>query len=68
VKHSKETRQISTEVMLIGGKFFDGLRGGLKQGRVSGTLGFSDKATQFLWDREGEKEMVSGELTVDLFF
>src|SRR4029453_19334206 len=68
VKHSKEARQISTEVMLIGGKFFDGLRRGLKQGRVSGALVFAHQGAQVLRHREGEKEMVSGELAVDLFF
>ena len=68
MEHSKETRQISTEVMGIGGKFFDGLRRGLKQGRVSGALVFSHQGAQVLRHREGEKEMVSGELTVDLFF
>ena len=67
VKHSKETRQISTEVMLIGGKFFHGLRGGLEQGRVSHALVFAHKRAQALWHCEGEKEMVRGELTVDLF-
>lgn len=67
MKHSKEARQISTDVMVIGGKFFNGVRGGLKQGRVSGTLVFSDKATQVRWHRKGEKEMVRGELTLDLF-
>ena len=68
VKHSKETRQIGAEVMLIGGEFFNRLRGGLKQGRVSGALVFSDKGAQVLRHREGEKEMVRGELAVDLFF
>ena len=68
VKHAKETRQISTEVMWIGGKFFNGFRGGLKQGRVSGALVFADEGAQLLWHREGEKEMVRGELAVDLFF
>ena len=47
VKHSKETRQISTEVMWIGGKFFNLFRGGFKQGGVSGALVFADEGTQF---------------------
>src|SRR3990170_8254657 len=68
VQHSKKARQISTEVMWIGGKFFHGVRRGLKQGRVSHALVFANKGAQALWHREGEKEMVGGELAVDLFF
>src|SRR3989304_4192646 len=68
VQHSKEARQISPEVMWIGGKFFHGVRRGLKQGRVSHALVFANKGAQALWHREGEKEMVGGELAVDLFF
>ena len=68
VQHAKEARQIGADVTLIKSKFFDGLRGGLKQGGVSGTLVFAHKGAQVLWHREGEKEMVRGELAVDLFF
>lgn len=68
VKDTEEPWEISPDVMLIGGKFFDRLRGGLKQCRVSDALVFADKTTQVLWHREGEKEMMSGELAVDLFF
>ena len=68
VKDTEETRQIGAEVMLIGGKFFDGVGRGFEQGRVSHALVFADEGAQLFWDREGEKEMVRGELTVDLFF
>ena len=68
VQHAKEARQIGADVTLIKSKFFDGLRGGLKQGGVSSALVFAHKGAQVLWHREGEKEMVSGELAVDLFF
>jgi hypothetical protein len=54
--------------MLIEGEFFHGVGRGFEQGRVSHALVLSDEATQVLWHREGEKEMVRGELTVDLFF
>jgi len=67
VKHSKEARQISTDVMVIGGKFFDGVRGGLKQGGVSHTLVLSDEVAQWFWNRKGNEEMGTGELAVDLF-
>lgn len=67
MQDAKEARQICADVMFIEGKFFDGLGGGLEQSRVSHALVFSDEAAQFFWDREGEQEMVSGELALELF-
>ena len=67
VKDAEETRQISTEVMLIGGKFFDGLRRGLKQGRVSAALVFADEGAHCFWDRKSDEKMVRGELALELF-
>ena len=52
---------------MIGGEFFNCLRGGLKQGGVSGALVFAHEGAQLFWDSEGDEEMVSGELAVDLF-
>ena len=68
MKDSEESREISADVMFIQGEFFDGLRGGLEQGRVSHPLIFTDEAAQFLRDGKGEQEMVTGELTLDLLF
>ena len=67
MKDSEESRKISTDVMFIQGEFFDGLRGGLEQGRVSHPLVLSDEAAQILRDGESEQEMVTGELTLNLF-
>ena len=68
VQHAKEAWQIGTDVTLIRNKFFDGLRRGLKQGGVSGTLVFADEGAHFFWDRKSNEKMVRGELAVDLFF
>jgi len=68
MKDAKEARQIGADVTLIKSKFFHGVRGGPKQGGVSGTLIFAHKGAQVLWHRKGEKKVVSGELAVDLFF
>jgi len=67
VKHAKEARQIGADVMLIESKFFHSVGRGLKQGGVSHALIFAHKGAQVLWHREGEKEVVRGELAVDLF-
>jgi hypothetical protein len=68
VKDPEESREIATDVMFIQGEFFDGMGGGLEQGRVSHPLVFANEAAQFLRDRKGEQEMVTGELTFHLFF
>ena len=68
MKDAKETRQVGADVMWIGGEFFNRFRGGLKQCRVSGALVFAHQGAQVFRHREGEKEMVRGELAVDLFF
>jgi hypothetical protein len=68
VKDSEETREIPTDVMFIRGDFFNSLGGGLEQGRVSHPLVFANEAAQNLWDGKGEQEMVTGELSLHLFF
>jgi hypothetical protein len=67
VKDAEETRQVGAEVMGVGGEFFNRFRGGLKQGRVSGTLVFSDEGPQLFWDRKSNEKMVGGELALELF-
>jgi len=68
VKDPKEAGQIGADVMVIEGEFFHGVGRGFEQGRVSGALVFAHKATQFFWHREGEKEMMGCQLTLDLSF
>ena len=68
MKNSEEARQIGADVLLIRGKFSDGLRGGLKQSRVSDALVFAHKGAQFFRDRKGDEEVGSGELALEVFF
>jgi hypothetical protein len=68
VEDPKETGEISADVLLIKGELFDGLRGGLEQGRVSHPLVLSDEAAQMFRDGKGEQEMVTGELMLHLLF
>jgi hypothetical protein len=68
VQDSEEPREIAADVVFIPGEFLDGLGGGLEQGRVSYSLVFANEAAQFLWDRKGKQEMVTGELVLELFF
>ena len=67
VKDAEETRQVGADVMGIGGEFFNRFRGGLKQGRVSGALVFSDEGAQLFWDCKSNEKMVRGELAFELF-
>ena len=40
VQDAEEAREIGTDVLLIEGEFFDGVRGGLEQSGVSRRAGF----------------------------
>ncbi len=68
VKDPEESGEISAHVILIEGEFFDGFRRGFEQGRISYLLVFADEAAQILRDGKGEQEMVTGELTLHLYF
>ena len=67
VQDTEEAGEIGTDVILIEGEFFDGVRGGLEQSGVSQALVLPDEVAQGFWDRKGNKEMVAGELALDLF-
>src|SRR5215471_9564279 len=67
VKDAEETRQVGADVMSIGGEFFNRFRGGLKQGRVSGALVFSDEGAQLFWDCKSNEKMVRGEVALEVF-
>jgi hypothetical protein len=67
MKNAEETREISTDVILIQGEFFDSLGGGLEQGRVRYPLVLTNESAQILRDGKSEQEMVTGELPLDLF-
>ena len=67
MQDAEETRQVGAEVVWIGGKFFNGFRGGLKQSRISGALVFADEGAEFFWDRKSNEKMVRGELALELF-
>ena len=67
VKHTEEAGDICTDVILIEGQFFDGVRGRLEQSGVSQALVLSHEVAQRFWDRKGNEEMVVGELALDLF-
>ena len=67
VQDAEEAGNIGTDVILIEGQFFDGVRGSLEQSGVSQALVLSDEVAQRFWDRKRNEEMVAGELAVDLF-
>jgi hypothetical protein len=67
VKDSKESREITADVMFIQGKFLHSLGGSLEQGRVCYPLVLTNESTQILRDGKSEQEMVTGELTFHLF-
>ena len=68
VKHTEEAGEIGTDVILIEGQFFDGVRGSLEQSGVSHALVLSHEGAQRFWDRKRNEEMVAGELALELFF
>jgi hypothetical protein len=67
VKHTEETRKISTDVLGIEGEFFDRIRGGLEQSGVTDALVLPHEVAQWLWDGKGDQEMMTRELALDLF-
>jgi hypothetical protein len=68
VEDAKESREITADILLIRGEFFDSLGGGLEEGRVSHPLVFANEGAQIFGDGKGEQEMMTGELAFDLFF
>ena len=68
VKDPEESWKITADVFFIRSQFLDGLGGGLEQGGVSHPLIFSNEAAQLFRDGKGEHEMMTGELTLHLFF
>jgi hypothetical protein len=67
VEDAKEAGEITADVVFVEGEFFDGLRGGLEQGRVSHLLVFSDEAAQAFRDSKREHEMMTWELAFEMF-
>ena len=67
VEDTEEAWEIGTDVILIEGEFFDGVRGSLEQSGVSHALVLSHEGTQLFWDRKRNEEMVAWELALDLF-
>ena len=68
MQDTEEAGDICTDVILIEGQFFDGVRGCLEQSGVSHALVLPHEVAQRFWDRKGNQEMVAGELAPDLFF
>ena len=66
MEDAEESREITADILLIQGEFFDGLGGGLEQGRVSHSLVFANEAAKIFRDGKGEQEMMTGELAFDL--
>jgi hypothetical protein len=66
VEDAKESWEITADIVFVEGEFFDGLGGGLEEGRVSHPLVFANEATQIFRDGKGEEEMMTGELALDL--
>ena len=67
MQEAEEAGEIGTNVLLIGGEFFDGIGGSLEQSGVSQALVLSHEGAQWFWDCKGNQEMVSWELALDLF-
>jgi len=68
VKDAKESWEISADVMFIRSKFLHSFGGSFEQGRVRRPLVLTNESAQILWDREGEHEMMTGELPPHLLF
>ena len=68
MEDAKESREITADIVLIQGEFFDSFGGGFEEGRVSHPLVFANEAAQIFRDGKGEQEMMTGELAFDLFF
>jgi len=68
VKDAEESRKISADVMLIQSKFLHSFGGGFEKGGVSHPLVFTNEAAQFLRDRKGNQEVMTGKLPFDLLF
>ena len=66
VEDAKESREISADILLIQGEFFDSFGGGFEEGRVSHSLVFANEAAQVLGDGKGEQKMMTGKLALDL--
>ena len=66
VQDTEEAGEIGTDVILIEGEFFDGVRGRLEQSGVSHALVLTHERTQRFWDRKRNQEMVARELALDL--
>jgi len=68
VKDAEESREIASDVLSIRGQFLDGLRGGGEQGGIGSPLIAADEASEVFRDGEGDHEVVSGQLSLDLSF
>jgi len=66
VQHAEEPGGVSGQELRIGGEFFDRPRGGLEQRPVADALMATDESAQFFRHREGEHEMVGGQLALQL--
>jgi hypothetical protein len=66
VQHAQEPGGVGAEELRIGGELLDCLGGGLEQRAVGDALMATDERAQLLWHREGEHEVVSGQLALQL--
>jgi hypothetical protein len=67
VEDSEEPREITADVLLIRSKFLHSFGGSFEQGRVRRPLVLTNESAQILWDGKSEQEMMTGELSFDLF-
>jgi hypothetical protein len=62
-----KAREVRTDKALVVGEAFDGLRGGLEQGRIGSALMRADKGSEGFGDGEGDEKVRPGKLFVELF-
>ena len=67
VQDTEEAGEIGTDVILIEGQFFDGVRGSLEQSGITDALVLSHERTQLFWDGKGDEEVMTRELACELF-
>jgi len=68
VKDAEVPRQVAAHVLLIGGKLPQAFGGSFEHGGIGPALIGSDEAAQRLRDREGDEEMMAGQLSLQLLF
>ena len=68
VQDTEKAGQIATDKGVIRGQLFNGRRRSLEHGAVTPALVTADDKPQTAGNREGDHEMMSGQLALKLFF